>query len=402
MKQLTIQLWMYLFLLIAFVACDRKSSGKQFELSGTITNNTAKTVYLEEIPPGSNQPVVIDSFAIRENGSYNLKAEAKEPMIYNLRLDKSSFPIVAVINDVPKITLNVTLKQGSNEFAEKYEIQGSPASQQMKDYMYAFNDYLQQIFPLAVRADSLRKLGMADSVYDPIREEWKIIADKVKNFTLSSISKTDNPALFIFELGYYQSSADQRGFGLQRIPIEEEIKLFNDAMVRFPGHKGLMAVRSLKEAEWAQLNEMNKAKWVGKPAPDFSLPDVNGNQISLSSFKGKYVLVDFWASWCGPCRAENPNVVKAFNKFRDKNFEILGVSLDHPGEKNKWLDAIRKDNLTWKHVSDLKGWESVVVPMYDFGQVGIPYNILVDPEGIVIAERLNGRALESKLGEVLK
>jgi thiol-disulfide isomerase/thioredoxin len=114
------------------------------------------------------------------------------------------------------------------------------------------------------------------------------------------------------------------------------------------------------------------------------------------------VLVDFWASWCRPCREENPNVVQAYNKFKDKNFAILGVSLDNPGDKDKWLNAVMKDHLAWTHVSDLKGWESVVVPMYDFGTVGIPYNILVDPEGKVIAERLRGRGLEAKLSEVLK
>jgi peroxiredoxin len=143
-----------------------------------------------------------------------------------------------------------------------------------------------------------------------------------------------------------------------------------------------------------------EAKWVGKPAPDFSLPDVNGKEVKLSSFKGKYVLVDFWASWCGPCRAENPNVVNAYSKFRDKNFTVLGVSLDRPGEKNEWLKAIKADHLTWTHVSDLKYWGSSVIPLYGFD--GIPYNVLVDTAGVVIAESLRGPALEAKLGEVLK
>ncbi|HEY8388720.1 MAG TPA: TlpA disulfide reductase family protein [Parasegetibacter sp.] len=138
---------------------------------------------------------------------------------------------------------------------------------------------------------------------------------------------------------------------------------------------------------------------IGQPAMDFTQNDPNGKPVSLSSFKGKYVLVDFWASWCGPCRAENPHVVKAYNKYKDKGFDILGVSLDNPDGKDKWLKAIEDDKLTWTQVSDLQGWNNAASKKY--GVSAIPMNLLIDPNGIIVAKNLRGAALEQKLAELL-
>lgn len=137
---------------------------------------------------------------------------------------------------------------------------------------------------------------------------------------------------------------------------------------------------------------------IGKQAPNFTLHDRSGKSISLSSLKGKYVLIDFWASWCGPCRAESPNMVKLYNKFKNKNFEILGVSLD--GSETAWNGAIEKDHLTWLHVSDLMQWNSPVVAMY--GIDGIPATVIVDPNGIIVAKNLRGEELIAKLDGLLK
>jgi len=146
--------------------------------------------------------------------------------------------------------------------------------------------------------------------------------------------------------------------------------------------------------------EIGKRRQTGAKATDFTQNDLNDKPFTLSSLRGKYVLVDFWASWCGPCRAENPNVVKAYNELKGKNFEIVGVSLDYPGGKAAWEAAVKKDGLPWIQVSDLKGWKNEVAVMYGINSV--PQNLLIDPQGMIIAKNLRGEALTEKLKELIK
>jgi peroxiredoxin len=145
-----------------------------------------------------------------------------------------------------------------------------------------------------------------------------------------------------------------------------------------------------------EMVDKQKKTAVGQVAPEIALPDPNGTTVALSSLRGKYVLVDFWAKWCGPCRQENPNVVRVFNKYKDRGFTVYGVSLDR--NKADWLKAIEEDKLTWTHVSDLKFWQSEAAKTYDIN--AIPFSLLLDPNGVIIAKNLRGAALERKLEEI--
>ena len=373
---------------VLLFSCKGKSDEKAFEVSGTITNNSATMIYLEHLPMATAQATVVDSARLGKDGKYELKSGSLESSVFNLRLDRSAYPFASVINDVKKVTVNVTFSKENKEFPEKYEVKGSDASNKMKDFMFAFNSQLQGIYFKDQLADSLQKAGASDSAIMALQTERSKLANDARALLDSSLRQSDNPALTMFVLGYYQSTANIAGYQLAGLGESEVKKIIDELAAKFPAHTRLAEIKK------------SLAGLVGSPAPEITLPDPNGTPVKLSSFRGKYVLVDFWASWCKPCRQENPNVVKAFNRFKDKNFAILGVSLDRPGQKDDWTKAIMQDKLTWTHVSDLMYWNSPVVPLYNIS--GIPYNVLVDPEGKIIGEKLFGEALEEKLAEVLK
>ncbi|RYY59569.1 MAG: TlpA family protein disulfide reductase, partial [Chitinophagaceae bacterium] len=217
--------------------------------------------------------------------------------------------------------------------------------------------------------------------------------------------------LSVFALGSYQAYASNRMLGVDPFTREEFNALLNETVSRFPKNSGLAELKATVTAQQQQQDaraaqqpanpdgiSAASAALLGKPAPELSLSDPEGKPLSVSSFRGKWVLVDFWASWCGPCRAENPNVVRAYQKYKNKNFTVLGVSLDR--DKESWTAAIRQDGLTWPHMSDLQYWNSKAVPAYGFE--GIPFNVLVNPQGTIVAMGLRGEALDARLAQELK
>lgn len=358
---------LFLLLLAPFFLAAQKGTA-QFTLKGKLTGYADGTG-IRLVKNGENTDLAATSL---QNGQFELKGSMVEPVLCFLFIGEEPRPAEIFMENS---TISFTADKAS---PGKYTITGSSSHDDFDGFIKEFLPLVQQFSSLAQVINGTPPGLQRDSLMGTYQTMERLLQESIDRLVVQKPASPVTPFML-------RATAD---FKDDPLLLESRYNKLDRAAKETGAGK-----------ELALVIAQNKVGAIGSIATDFTQADTSGVPVSLSSFRGKYVLIDFWASWCGPCRQENPNVVENFKKFQAKNFTVLGVSLDRPGQKDKWLEAIKKDELTWTHVSDLQFWNNAVAVMYNVR--GIPQNFLIDPEGKIIAKNLRGPALEAKLCEIL-
>lgn len=363
MKQIYI---IFGLLLVLGLAC--KQNGNSFIVEGDLKDLGLKELFF--IRMSDTQKV--DTVKVVD-GKFKFVGQNSEPTVYMINLGPELQPAFAILE--------------SGDFKVSYDknslqqLQITGGAEQT-----AYNDFVKKCAPIFTRIDSLMKLGYAEDLSDvekmSLQNEFEGLDRQLQDKQKTFIKENNNKVVSAFMAKNLIDGMQEENGAL----VEEYFNTLSPEIQKtYFGRQIGKQLAVIKQTA------------SGQQASDFTLPSIDGKQIQLSSFKGKVTLIDFWASWCGPCREENPFVVQAYKSFHSKGFEILGVSLDK--DKTKWQEAITKDGLTWTHVSNLKGWDCEVARQY--GVESIPTNFLLDKDGKIIAKNLRGEELRIKLASLL-
>lgn len=365
-----------LIIITTFAGCARDGEPKKGEvqISGSFANIKGGTVYLEELTPTAI--TVTDSAAINDEGAFILNKKLDGPKFYRLRVGTNDF--ITLVLDSSK---NIHITADARDLARTYTVSGSSSSELLKTFNHYILqsdskiDSLENEFSIAQSKNSAR----LDSLSGLIRPVYNAIQKEKEAFVKRFIDEHPATIVTLAAINYLNPDTDFPYFK----------KVDSSLTKYFPG--------SFYTEDFHKRYEALSKLAIGNMAPDIILSNPEGEQVALSSLKGKYVLIDFWASWCGPCRQESPNLVRIYKKYNPKGFEIYSVSLDK--EESAWVKAIKDDRLNWIHVSDLKFWDSAAAKLYNVQS--IPFTLLIDKEGKIIAKALRGRELEDTLLRVL-
>ena len=383
----------FLLILIAVALTMSSCKNNTAEISGTLTNPiTGRYIYLDEFLP--NQLKRIDSVLIGSNGKFNFKKEVTTPSFYILKLDNNNFLLMLL-----EPSDNLIMNSSFDSLNYPALLTGSKSTELMVEYNLELRNSIKKLSSLNdIYADNINNPRLS-IIMDSLVNLSQVYRSEINSYTKNHIDK--NLTSLVSLVALYQQVAP----GVSVLEPTQDLKYFikvdSSLSKNYPNNEH---VKSLHEqiVEMARIIEsqtLDNEALGGMEVPDIELSTPQGNIVRLSSTRGSIVLLDFWAAWCAPCRMENPNLVKAYDKYHEKGFQIYQVSLDRT--KEAWTQAIKDDKLEkWIHVSDLKYWNSSVVGQYNIQ--AIPFNYLLDGNGRVIAANLRGEELERKLAEILQ
>ena len=377
-----------LFLLISMVAvmtsCNSAGDGNKYTIDGVIKNTSSKTIYLEQL--NLQKVTVIDTAKIDGSGNFHLSSSA-EKGFYRLRIDNTHMWLMLLENKTYKAELN-------NDNVMDYKIKGAPLNDEFQDGAKMISEAQVKLQGMKAAFQQQQGQGAGQDILQKLAAEIDQTQQKFED-DIKKRAEAKDPILALYFTSFLR---------MDKYP-EENKKMVERLQKEAPSssYTAEMAAQYSTIQQQIKAQEMAKksegATAIGAVAPDLAFTSPEGKTLKLSDLRGKVVLLDFWASWCRPCRMENPNVVAAYKKFKDKGFAIYSVSLDQNGDS--WKAAIQQDGLAWpNHVSDLKGWQSEPARIY--GVQGIPAQFLLDKDGKIIAKNLRGEQLEQKLAELLK